>query len=118
MDGGPKSRPRFHSTFDIIEAVEGGRFPEGVMMTFHPQRWTDNPVEWGKELVWQNFKNVIKKGMVSRKDAKPQRFELATPVRSSEATGQADPHRHTERKKDEKRSLAQSRRGAKKEKAN
>ena len=76
---------RFHSTFDIIEAVEGGRFPERVMMTFHPQRWTDNPVVWGKELVWQNFKNVIKKGMVSRpstisrtygvnKDAKPQRI--------------------------------------------
>jgi len=40
---------RFHSTFDIIEAVEGGRFPERVMMTFHPQRWTDNPVVWGKE---------------------------------------------------------------------
>ena len=46
MDGGPKSWPRFHSTFDIIEAVEGGRFPERVMMTFHPQRWTDSPVEW------------------------------------------------------------------------
>jgi len=34
------------------------------MMTFHPQRWMDNPVEWGKELVWQNLKNVIKKGMI------------------------------------------------------
>ena len=33
-------------------------------MTFHPQRWTDNPLEWAKELVWQNFKNVIKKGMI------------------------------------------------------
>jgi len=52
---------RFRSTFDIIEAVEGGRFPERVMMTFHPQRWTDNPVEWMKELVWQNVKNVVKR---------------------------------------------------------
>jgi hypothetical protein len=65
---------RYHSTFDIIEAVEGGRFPERVMMTFHPQRWTDSPVEWMRELVWQNFKNVIKKGMVSRKDAEAQRI--------------------------------------------
>ena len=86
MDGGPKSRPRFHSTFDIIEAVEGGRFPERVMMTFHPQRWTDNPVEWTKELVWQNFKNVIKKGMVSRKDAKPQRLIFFKPVDCSTDT--------------------------------
>ncbi len=57
---------RFHSTFDIIEGVEEGVFPERVMMTFHPQRWTDNPVEWTKELVWQNVKNVIKKRMISR----------------------------------------------------
>ena len=34
-DKGPFSDLRFHSTFDIIEAVEGGRFPERVMMTFH-----------------------------------------------------------------------------------
>ena len=37
------------------------------MMTFHPQRWTDNSVEWGKELVWQNFKNVVKRAMVEFK---------------------------------------------------
>jgi hypothetical protein len=30
------------------------------MMTFHPQRWTDDMVPWIKELVWQNVKNVGK----------------------------------------------------------
>ncbi len=65
---------RFRSTFDIIEAAEKGLLPDKIMINVHPQRWTDNPVEWVKELVWQNFKNVIKKGMVSRKDAKPQRI--------------------------------------------
>ena len=37
---------RYHSTFDIIRAVKEGTFPGRVMMTFHPQRWTDNPFDW------------------------------------------------------------------------
>jgi hypothetical protein len=54
------SFPRFHSTFDIIRAAEEGKLPDKIMMTFHPQRWTDRPVPWMKELVWQNTKNVGK----------------------------------------------------------
>jgi hypothetical protein len=34
------------------------------MMTVHPQRWTDDPVSWTKEVVAQNVKNVIKKWMI------------------------------------------------------
>lgn len=64
---GGKHWPRFHSTSDIIAAIEAGRFPNKAMITVHPQRWTDNPVEWGKELVWQNVKNVIKKYLFVRK---------------------------------------------------
>lgn len=56
----------FHTTWDIIRATERGKLPDKVMMTVHPQRWTDNPVEWVKELVWQNVKNVIKALMVRR----------------------------------------------------
>ena len=52
--------PSFHSTFDIIKAAEDGTLPDKIMMTFHPQRWTDKPVPWVKELVWQNVKNVGK----------------------------------------------------------
>ena len=54
----------FHSTWDIIKAAERGLLPNRIMMNVHPQRWTDNPVEWTKELVWQNFKNIIKKWII------------------------------------------------------
>lgn len=54
----------FHSTNDIITAAESNRLPDQLMLTFHPQRWTDKPLPWLKELVWQNVKNQIKKFMV------------------------------------------------------
>ena len=57
---GEEKKGRFHSTFDIIKAAEEGKLPDKIMMTFHPQRWTDKPVPWVKELVWQNVKNVGK----------------------------------------------------------
>lgn len=53
----------YHSTRDIIEAIQEVTFPEKVMMTFHPQRWTNNPILWSKELVMQNVKNVLKRGL-------------------------------------------------------
>ena len=59
---------RFRGTQDIIDAAEDGLLPNQIMMTFHPQRWTGNPVLWAKELVWQNVKNVIKWGVVKVRD--------------------------------------------------
>jgi hypothetical protein len=56
----PASFPKFHSTSDIIRTAENGQLPDKIMMTFHPQRWTDKPFPWVKELVWQNVKNVVK----------------------------------------------------------
>ena len=55
---------RFRSTFDIIEAAENGELPDKIMLNVHPQRWTDDYVPWVKELVGQNFKNIIKKWMI------------------------------------------------------
>jgi len=55
----------FHSTHDIINAAEVNRLPDKIMMTFHPQRWTNNPIQWTKEFVMQNIKNVVKKVMIS-----------------------------------------------------
>ncbi|MCX5718405.1 MAG: hypothetical protein NT055_00310, partial [Nitrospirae bacterium] len=63
-----KPFPRFHSTFDIIKAAEEGRLPDKIMITFHPQRWTDKPLQWVKELVWQNVKNVGKYFLVKLRD--------------------------------------------------
>ena len=54
----------YHSTSEIIEAVKNNTFPKKAKMTFHPQRWTDKPVSWVKELVWQNVKNVGKKCLI------------------------------------------------------
>jgi hypothetical protein len=59
---------KFHTTNDIIKAVEKGTFPDKVMMTFHPQRWTNQPVLWLKELILQNIKNQIKQSLIKNKD--------------------------------------------------
>jgi hypothetical protein len=34
------------------------------MITTHPQRWTDNVIEWFVELFMQNAKNTIKRLIV------------------------------------------------------
>jgi len=52
--------PAFGSTFDIIHALKKNTLPSKAMFTFHPQRWTDKPIPWIKELFWQNTKNVVK----------------------------------------------------------
>ncbi len=57
----------YHSTNDIIRAVKNGSFPKKLMMTTHPQRWTDNVVGWWKEFVLQNIKNVVKRIKLSLK---------------------------------------------------
>lgn len=57
---------RYHATHDIIGGLVKNEFPDRVMMTFHPQRWTNNPYEWCKEFVIQNIKNVVKKRIVGK----------------------------------------------------
>jgi len=64
----PAPFPKFHSTSDIIQAAEQGKLPDKIMMTFHPQRWTDKPIPWVKELVWQNVKNGGKFFLVKMRD--------------------------------------------------
>ena len=50
-----------HSTFDIITAIRNKTLPNQIMLTIHPQRWTNHPLLWTRELVWQNVKNVVKR---------------------------------------------------------
>ena len=50
----------FHSTDDIINAINNGRLPNHVMMTTHPQRWNDKTPPWTKELILQKTKNLVK----------------------------------------------------------
>lgn len=50
----------YHATDDIVEALVDGSFPDRVMMTTHPQRWTDAKGEWLLEWSLQSIKNVVK----------------------------------------------------------
>jgi len=51
----------WHTTEELIEAINADKLPKHVMITTHPQRWTNNQGAWFKELVLQNMKNCIKK---------------------------------------------------------
>ena len=55
---------QYHSTNDIIQAIEAKTLPESLMMTTHPQRWTDAWSEWLVEKGLQTVKNVVKRMMV------------------------------------------------------
>ncbi len=55
---------RYHSTYDVINAVEKGQFPPKVMITNHPQRWTDDRLAWFREWMEQSVKNQIKRLLI------------------------------------------------------
>jgi len=58
---------KIHSTFDMIGWLNTMPVDNIMMMTTHPQRWTNNRVDWFVELLMQNIKNRIKKIMVRRR---------------------------------------------------
>ncbi len=58
---------QLHSTYQVMEAAQSGKLPAKVMITTHPQRWTNNPIEWGTEFVLQNLKNSIKNCLIRLK---------------------------------------------------
>jgi len=51
----------FKTTIDVIKGIQSGVLPSQVMITTHPQRWTDDRVEWIQELILQRVKNVVKR---------------------------------------------------------
>jgi hypothetical protein len=57
----------FHSTDNIIDAIQGNRLPDQLMITTHPQRWYNFGIGWIKELIMQNLKNVVKRFIVGHK---------------------------------------------------
>ncbi len=59
-------QPNFHSTYDFIEWIKKSDNQLPIMITTHPQRWTDNRCEWFLELLMQNAKNVVKRLFVKR----------------------------------------------------
>lgn len=57
----------FHKTDDILLGLSRHTLPDHIMITVHPQRWSNNPKRWLQELIMQNSKNQIKKIIVKRK---------------------------------------------------
>jgi hypothetical protein len=55
---------QFKRTKDIIDNIE--KLPDKLMITVHPERWTDNIFEWTQQLIFQNIKNVVKRILVNR----------------------------------------------------
>lgn len=56
----------FHTSADIVAALDRDCLPELIMMTTHPQRWTDDKLLWLKELIIQNVKNLVKRFVVKK----------------------------------------------------
>lgn len=54
----------YHSTDDILDAIELNKLPKQLMVTTHPQRWTDRYGAWLKEGITQSAKNMVKGMMV------------------------------------------------------
>lgn len=57
----------WHTTPQLIQAVEEGKLPDHVMITTHPQRWTNDAGAWYKEFVFQKVKNCIKRILLMMK---------------------------------------------------
>lgn len=56
----------FHTSADIVAALDRDCLPELIMMTTHPQRWSDDKLLWLKELIIQNVKNLVKRFVVKK----------------------------------------------------
>lgn len=56
----------YHSTNDVLDAIKKKALPLQLMITTHPQRWTDRRKEWLDEMVKQSAKNMVKSLMVKR----------------------------------------------------
>jgi hypothetical protein len=57
------------STEHLIHLFEKDQLSGQIMINIHPQRWTNHPVPWLQELLWQNMKNVIKSLIVRSKSS-------------------------------------------------
>jgi hypothetical protein len=56
---------KIRHTNDIINLIKSTRY-SNICLLLHPNRWTDDPVEWFSELIWQNIKNLGKQFLKRR----------------------------------------------------
>lgn len=57
----------FHSTSDILHAINENLLPNRIMITVHPQRWNSFGMQWCHEFVMQNIKNIAKRALITKR---------------------------------------------------
>lgn len=55
----------YHTTEEMISAVQTGTFPRQVMLNAHPQRWHNNFIVWTCEYARQLLINTVKKQLIN-----------------------------------------------------
>ena len=55
-----KEWPVYKSTYEMMNAIQNGTFPDKAVINIHPEHWADNYFDWYKKLIWQSVKNVGK----------------------------------------------------------
>lgn len=63
--GAANNALHIHSTADFINWLSLNPTNNILMITTHPQRWTDSSGQWVKELFLQTLKNLVKRWMVN-----------------------------------------------------
>ena len=58
------SFPQIKTTGHLIKEFRKKDLPDQIMLTFHPQRWNIKIIPWLSELIFQKFKNVIKRFII------------------------------------------------------
>lgn len=58
----------FTATSSLISAVKNAKLPGKIMLNIHPQRWSNNVIDWTFELIAQNIKNIAKAFMRKKKN--------------------------------------------------
>jgi len=60
----PLNSKKIHSSFDLINWISSNSAVNSLMITTHPQRWTENKKEWVTEFLLQNIKNQVKRFLI------------------------------------------------------
>jgi hypothetical protein len=56
---------KIHSTADLTDWIKQTDIQQPIMITTHPQRWTNFLYQWGKEYCLQSAKNVVKRFLIA-----------------------------------------------------
>jgi len=52
------------STYEVFRAIKSGVLPIKILLNTHPQRWNNDYLPWVSEYIFQNIKNVLKRGII------------------------------------------------------